>query len=166
VEGFEIGVDVPVRRQGVVYGGRIIAVQGLYVEKGYDTTRTVNIGGPLRVMSPTAAQLRGRMHYSVYAAGSYDFEYPNFLDRRFDSLVSQDAIRVSINGTTPGQLYFYEQTPLYVPFPAESSLPYAPVGYVNKTNAELSAEFGSSYGGSLLPAGVVAVPGIYGFLRY
>lgn len=166
VEGFEIGIDLPVRRQGVVYGGRIVAVEALYIEKGYDTMRTINIGGPLRVISPTPAQLRGRTFYSVYGGGPYDFEYPNFLDRRVDSLLTQDNTRVSINGSAPGQLYFYEQTPGFVPFPAATSMEYVPAEYLNKTNEKLRAEFGVSYGGDLLPSNITEVSGVFGFMRY
>jgi hypothetical protein len=164
--GFEVGIDVPVRRHTQINGGLIYAVQGLYIEKGHDTIRTVTAGGGLLLIKPTAAQLRGRTYYDVYATAHHSFEYPYFADRRIDSMFSDDVISISINGAAPGRLYFYEQSPHYVVFPASTSTSDVPAGYLNKTNAQLSAEFGLAVNGELLPTSVVQLPEVYGLMRY
>jgi hypothetical protein len=164
--GFEVGIDVPVRRHTQINGGLIYAVQGLYVEKGHDTIRTVTAGGGLQLIKPTAEQLRGRTYYNVYATAHHSFEYPYFADRRIDSMFSDDVISISINGGAPGKLYFYEQSPSYIVFPASTSTSEVPAGYLNKTNAQLAAEFGVALGGELLPPSAVQVPEVYGLMRY
>lgn len=166
VEGFEVGVDMPVRRSSLLYGGKIIAVQAVMIEKGYDTTRVATVDRTVTIATPSAAQLRGRPSYAIYAFGDYDFEYPNFLDRRVDSLLSQDVIRVAYNGSATAQLYFYQQTASYVPFTASKASEYVDASLLNKTNSQLRTQFGYNYGGDLLPASVVSVPGVYGFLRF
>jgi hypothetical protein len=165
IDGFDNGIVVPVRRSSQIIGGRINAVKGLYIEKGHDTIRNAVITGTV-VTSPTIAQLTGRAHYDVYATAAYGFEYPKFLDRRIDSLFSQDSILVSVNGSALGQVYFYQQSPRYLAFPAATSYSYVPDGYLSKNNKQLSVQFGVSLGGTLLPSNVVQLAGFYGLIQY
>jgi hypothetical protein len=53
-----------------------------------------------------------------------------------------------------------------VVFPASTSGSDVPAGYLNKTNAQLSAEFGIALNGELLPTSAVQVPEVYGLMRY
>jgi hypothetical protein len=165
IDGFETGIVVPVRRNSTITGGDINAVKGIYIEKGYDTIRHALITD-VTVTSPTLAQLQGRQHYDVYATASFSFEYPKFLDRRVDSLFSQDSILVSINGSRLGQVYFYEQSPRFLPFQYSTSYSYVPDWYLSKNNKQLAIQYGVSLGGQLLPSRVVQLQNFYGLIQY
>ncbi len=164
ITGFEIGIDVPVRQNTYIMGGYISAVQGLLIEKGYDTVRKANIGG-IAFAAPTADQLRGRTYYAVYATAAYDFYSPEFLGRRIDSLFSQDDIKISFRGARPVQLYFVEQDPYYVAFPSAIAAGHVPQQYIDKTNQALRSEFGVSLAGGFPPATAYAIPGVRAYLR-
>ncbi len=165
IDGFETGIAMPVLRNSMVTGGNINAVKGIYIEKGHDTIRNATITG-LTVTSPTIAELDGRQHYDVYATANFSFEFPNFLDRKVDSLFSQDSILVSVNGSRLGQVYFYEQSPRYLPFQYSTSHSYVPDGYLSKNNKQLAIQFGVSLGGRLLPSNTVQLPDFYGLIQY
>ncbi len=165
IEGFNVGIDMPVRRNSIVYGGHIAAVQALSIEKGHDAIRTVSILGSISFVPLTPAQLRGRTQQAIVLSGEYSFKYPFFQDRRVDSLLSQDRILVNLPGLFSGQLYYHEQTPFYVPFPAASSTGYVPAEYLDKTNGQLANGLGISFGGELLPAGLTTVTGISGLVK-
>lgn len=165
IAGFNIGIDMPVRRNTIVYGGYIAAVQALFIEKGHDTLRTVNILGSINFASLTPSQLRGRTQQAIVMSGEYSFKYPFFQDRRVDSLLSQDRILTNLPGFFAGQLFYQEQAPFYVPFPVGSSTGYVPAEYLNKSNAQLSNELGVSFGGSLLTAGLSTVAGVKGLVK-
>jgi hypothetical protein len=160
VEGFEIGVDVPVRRNTVINGGYIAAVQGLFIEKGYETIRSVRVTGPVSIVPLTAAQLRGRQPFDVYASGVFSFS--NFLDRKVASLFSADEIRINLSGAAALDLYFVEQAASYVPFPTGTPSGYVPAGYIGKTNLQLSQTYGAAFNGGLAPAEATTPPRFYG----
>jgi DNA polymerase III psi subunit len=166
VDGFEVGIDVPVRRTSYITATQITAVQGLFIEKGYDTIRSVTVDPSVAISSPTTAQLRGRRYYAVFATAKFSFEYPMFLDRRVDSLLSQDVIRLAYNGSATGQLYYFEQAPGYIPFPSSTSYEYVPSAFLDKTNTQLQAEFGVSLGGSVLPMGAMFRIALNGLVRF
>jgi hypothetical protein len=165
IDGFETGIVVPVRRNSTITGGEINAVKGIYIQKGFDTLRNTMVTG-VTVTTPTSEELQGRRHYDVYATASFNFEYPNFLDRRIDSLFSQESILVSVNGSRLGQVYFYEQSPRYMPFQYSTSYAYVPDGYLSRNNKQLAAQYGVSLGGQLLPANLVQLQNFFGLVKY
>jgi DNA polymerase III psi subunit len=165
IAGFNIGIDMPVRRNTILYGGYIAAVQALFIEKGHDTLRTVSILGSINFARLTPSQLQGRVQQSIVLSGEYSFKYPFFQDRRVDSLLSQDRILVNFPGYFAGRLYYHEQTPFYMPFPAATSTGYVPAEYLNKTNSQLASELGISFGGGLLPAGLTTIAGVSGLVK-
>jgi hypothetical protein len=165
IDGFENGVVVPVRRTSVIQGGRINAVKGVYVEKGHDTIRDATITG-VTVTTPTLAQLRDRQHYDLYATADFSFQYPDFLDRKVESLLSQDTILASINASPLAQVYFYQQSPRYLPFRNATSYSYVPDAFLNKNNKQIALQAGVSFGGELLPKNVVQLTGFYGLVQY
>jgi hypothetical protein len=71
-----------------------------------------------------------------------------------------------VNGSALGQVYFYQQSPRYLGFPAASSYTYVSDGYLNKNNKQLSLQYGVSLGGELLPRNVVQLSGFYGLIQY
>ena len=160
--GFEVGVDVPVRRATVVNGAMIAAVQAFQIEKGYDTIRSVAILGQVSISNPTALQLRGRTHWKVYLYEDFDFQ--NSVGRRLDSYTSADQITWAPYGIAVSELYFYEQASGFTPFPAATAAGIVPNGYLNLNNFQLAQNFGVSFAGQLVPAGSVSVAGIRGYV--
>jgi hypothetical protein len=144
-EGYEIGVDVPVRRSTVINGARISALQGLFIGKGQDTIRQVDVEGSFIFIPPPAAVLAGRQAYRFYLSPELDPE--DFLERPVESLFSEDSIRIAVNGNTPMKLHYFEQYLYLTPFPSTVLKGYVPDQYLNKTNAELWQTFGVAFSG-------------------
>lgn len=159
--GFEVGVDVPVRRATVINGAMIAAVQAFQIEKGFDAIRSVVILGQISISNPTALQLRGRTHWKVYLYERFDFE--GSVGRRFDSYTSADQIVWAPYGSAVRELYFNEQASWFTPFPTATAAGVAPNGYLNLNNFQLSRDYGVAFGGQIVPADAVAVAGIRGY---
>jgi hypothetical protein len=166
IEGFEIGIDVPVRRSTVIASAYINAVQAIYIEKGHDTLRNVTISGPTTLVTPTAAQLGGRTHYKVYLtlSGLPPDGSLQFIGRLMPSFFSQDVIRYSPSGAAPAMLLFLEQRGDYVPFASPSPSPKVPASYLDKSNEELWAQFGKAFAGGMPSPAASEVDGIRGYL--
>jgi len=160
--GFEIGVDVPVRRATVVNGAMIAAVQAFQIEKGYDTIRSVAILGQITISNPSALQLRGRTHWKVYLYERFDFQ--NSIGRRLDSYTSADQISWAPYGIAVKELYFHEQASWFTPFPTATAAGYMPAGYLNLNNFQLSRDYGVAFGGQIAPADAISVAGIRGYV--
>ncbi|WP_168206632.1 G8 domain-containing protein [Lacipirellula limnantheis] len=160
--GYQVGVDVPVRRSTVVNGAMIAAVQGFQIEKGYDTIRDVLILGQIAVSNPTALQLRGRTHWKVYLYENFDFA--RSVERQSDSYTSADQIVWAPYGIAYQELYFQEQASWFIPFPAATAAGRVPDGYLNKNNFQLWGDYGIAYNGQILPVNAVAVAGIRGYV--
>jgi len=159
--GFEVGVDVPVRRATVINGAMIAAVRAFQIEKGFDSIRNVAILGYVSISTPTALQLRGRTHWKVYLYERFDFQ--GSTGRRFDSYISADQIVWAPYGSAVQELYFNEQASWFAPFPAATAAGHVPNDYLNLNNFQLSRDYGVAFGGHILPADAVAVAGIRGY---
>jgi hypothetical protein len=159
--GFEVGVDVPVRRATVINGAMIAAVRAFQIEKGFDSIRRVAILGYVSISTPTALQLRGRTHWKVYLYEKFDFQ--GSTGRRFDSYISADQIVWAPYGSAIKELYFNEQASWFAPFPAATASGHIPNDYLNLNNFQLSRDHGVAFGGQILPADAVAVAGIRGY---
>jgi hypothetical protein len=161
IAGFEVGVQAALRRSTIIVGGYIQALKGVLVEKAHDTTRTVYISN-VSFGSLSPAQLQGRTASTVYMSGKYDFN--DFLFRHMETLYDSDFVRIN-NGGVALDLYYLEQSPNFVPFPAGLAAGRVPPQYLNKSNAQLFAEYGISYAG-VMAANTFRPAGINGFARY
>ncbi|MBA4105505.1 MAG: hypothetical protein C0485_07080 [Pirellula sp.] len=159
--GFEVGVDVPVRRATMINGAMIAAVQAFQIEKGFDTVRSVAILGQISISNPTALQLRGRIPWKVYLYEKFDFQ--GSIGRRLDSYTSADQIVWAPYGAAVRELYFNEQVAWFIPFPTATASGVFPSGYLNLNNFQLSRDYGVAYNGQIVPADAVAVAGIRGY---
>ena len=162
--GWLVGIDAPVRRSTVINGGYFAAVQGVYVDKGYDEIRSITVTGAT-FSTLTPAQLQGRVQYDLYAAGSYDVN--DFFGDRVSILFDADDILFAPVGLPAVKVYFGSQLRTAVPFPSSQFSGLVPSEYLNKTNAQLTTEFGVAFNGeSLDPATVLSMSRIYGYARY
>ncbi len=163
IDGFEIGIRAPLLGATIIDGGRIKAVQAIFIGKGDNAARSVRVVPPplFEILNP--AQLRGRQQYEIYASGQLDLE--NLDKRTAESFLAQESIVIAFPDNVYYQVVYYEQAPRYVPFPADRAAGFAPPAYLNKTNKQLWSEFGVAFAGEFSPSGVTAVPGIYGLIR-
>ena len=159
-EKFEVGIDLPLRGTNEVTGGHFSALLGLLIEKGQTATRSVTIAGAITFARPSAAQIAGRPCYEIYLSGALNFDsYPSGAPEVFE----EDKIYLAANGQTPVRLYYVQQLPGFIPFPAAIASGYLPAEYLNKTNLQLWSEFGLAFNSKMFPAGVRALPGQFAF---
>jgi DNA polymerase III psi subunit len=162
VEGFWNGVHIPPRGENIVIGGRYANVRNFYIEKAHDTVRTVTITGAVQFGALSAAQLRDRIPYNFYLSGQLDFD--DFLNRKFESLISDDVINVSISGMPKSLLQFFEQSGSFTPFPTMDRDGLTPSEYVGKSNRQLWELYGVAYGGSIASPYAVTQAGVHGYV--
>lgn len=162
VIGFEVGMDVPVRRSTIVEGGRFSNVQNLLIAKGGDTIRTFNVTQPIDFIPLTPAQINGRPTFNVSV--TQKIATTDNLDRKVDSLFSRDELRMALSDGSTVQLYFAEQGADDVPFTSAPTPAIAgfPTVYVGKPNLELSETYGVWFNGGDLPAGTFTPAGFIG----
>jgi hypothetical protein len=162
--GFQVGIQVPLKGTSVINNGYFAAVQALHIAKGHDTSRRVNITGHITFQPLTAAQLQGRPQYNVYLASEVDMLVTG---SSMDPLFAADKIIMAINGGRTQQLFYYNQLKGYIPFPTATTAQYVATQYQQKTNGQLRAAFGKSFGGEMItPSTVVETAGINGLVRY
>ncbi len=162
VEGFWTGIYAPPRGDTVVIGGRYANVRNFYIEKGHDTVRTVTVAGAVQFGVLSAAQLRNRTPYNFYLSGRFNLN--DFLNRQFESLMSSDSIRVSINGSPAMLLQYFEQSGSVKPFPALDAQELVPRDYIGKTNWQLWQLYGVAFGGGLPSTYASTQTGVYGYV--
>jgi hypothetical protein len=159
--GFEVGIDVPLRGATTINGATISAVQGVFIEKGHDTVRSVAMVGQFAFSTPNASQSQGRTPWKVYMVESFNFK--GAIGRRFESYLSADKIIWSPFGATPQRLYFAEQLRGTIPFSSTSGAGYVPSGYLGKTNYQLWEQYGVAFNGQYLDGTETLIPGIRGY---
>jgi hypothetical protein len=146
IEGFHVGIVLPTRRSSVVLGGDFAAVNALYIEKGHDDMRTVHILSPT-FATLTSGQLRGRIQHHIYMA---DQRTATTLFAGQSQYFTQDRVTYTTRSGNSVQLYYAEQMPNYVPYPAATAPTNIPSEYLNKTNQQLINEFGLAFNGKLV----------------
>jgi hypothetical protein len=156
IEGFEKGIIAPPRRTNVIDGGTFNNVMNIFITGANDTVRSLDITGQLTFKTAMPAQLSFRPQYSLYADGKV-----NFAHRSLEAVVAPDRIRLSTSHLTLATLWFPEQSPSYIPFPAATSAGYVPDAMLDLTNQELLEQFGVSLGGGFPPLNSMSVPGAY-----
>jgi DNA polymerase III psi subunit len=160
IAGFDIGLVAPSMRANLMYGGSIAAARSIVVYGKFDSTRTFDILGPIVYLPLTATQLGGRQSYKLYAG-----DYVEYTNRTLETLLGPDHIRIWSDNGSKSELVFFEQSPAYVPFKSDEAYGHVPYEYLDLTNQQLWDRYGIAYNGSLLPAGLPYVSGIYGFLK-
>ena len=148
--GFEVGIMAPVRGATVVSGGYIAAIQAVYVEKGHDARRTVDIGGGVIFASLNASQLQGRRQYTVYMSTHIDYEVQWMSDP--DSFFHPDVVTLRLNGQTAFRLYSHNQLRWTTPFNYSAS-GVVPDEYVNRRNSYFQDTGGKLFGGQIFTVG-------------
>lgn len=161
VEGWEVGISVPVNRATVINDGTFRNVRDIEIDTAHDTIRTVDINGDPQFLPLSANQLGGRSKFEIYLDGHIDVK-----NRDIETYFSPDIVRLGTVRFNDHQVYYFKQAADYVPFPASDTetLTWLPPEIVGKTNQQLWDEFGIAPGGVIAPADAVPVDGINGLV--
>jgi hypothetical protein len=150
LEGWAIGIRLPIQGTARVQGGYFNNTRNLVIPPSLNTNRVIEITGNIQ-----------------FAAGNQtDISVTASLTPRNNDLTlvfNRDTILVQ----TPqynGQLYAVEQAPNFVPFPQANTPTYVPAELIGKTNAQLFQQYGLAIGGVPAPANAATAPRIQGLL--
>jgi hypothetical protein len=155
IAGFNVGVYAGSKRENLIQGGSIAAVQRIVIYDKFDQTRSVDIQG-VAFPTLTTAQLAGRTPYTVYLSS-----YTEYINRSLETLTSPDHIRYWTSATAFVELLYFEQAAGYVPFPTSETGDRVPAEYRDKTNLQLWTLYGIAYNGGILPVGATRPAGFY-----
>lgn len=161
--GFQIGILAPVRGSTIVYGGYFVAVQGIYIEKGYDARRYVDVSGPVTFAPLSASQLAGRTQYSMYMSMNVDFAEQAVQNP--ESFFARDVIFYRVDGEPAYELFYFNQMRGVAPFTAAAA-GSVPANYLGLKNWQLQQTFGKMFNGAMVANfDSFERPGFYGLLQ-
>lgn len=162
IAGFETGLIVPQRGNTTVSGGRLSNVVNVHVERALEDARALTIGHSVAMSTPTG-RFEGTA-YDVFLDLTVEPEKGD-IARVFDpkSAWIGDIRRITAAGQSL-RYYLAEQAPDAVPFATADAPATTPVQFLDKTNAELLAEFGLTTGGVMAPEDSVAESGSNGLV--
>ncbi|CAL2080158.1 G8 domain-containing protein [Tenacibaculum sp. 190524A05c] len=139
--------------------------------------RTINIEGNIVFNNSTKnIVLDAQFHLLNNAGDAFALLHPDGSGVKMTTyFLLPDDIRLNFGDFNNTKVYFDEQDPNFVPVPTSDLLtPYlyptedlfpervTPGQYLNKSNAQLKSEFGSSFGGEFLPTNATTHPMISG----
>ncbi len=169
VRGWYWGVNVPLRGLNQIIGGSYENVRDIYISTTMDDNRLVQILGDIRFPDLTDRQLtrynrRTRQTYvlkrhHVYLRTNYNPKH-NDLTRLF----ARDIIRLGTLKYNDHQLFYYAQAADFVPFKSGSAASYVPPELIDKSNAQLWAEYGMAIGDAVAPADAFEDPVIHALI--
>lgn len=161
------GVNVPVNGHNKIVNGTFMNVRDIYISTTKDDNRLVEILGDVQFPDLTEAQLtRGRGSRQRLLTRHHIYLRTNFRpdDNDITRLFARDIIRLGTLMYQDHQLFYHAQAADYVPFPADSAADYVPVSLIDKTNAELWAQYGLSIGDAVAPADAFVDPNIHALI--
>jgi len=159
VDGFEVGISVPVNRATVINNGRFHAIRAIEIRGAQDTIRTVDINGDPEFSTLTKSQLQGKTQYDVYLSGEISLK-----NRDIETYFSPDIVRLGTVRFQDRQVYYHKQAANAIPFPSATSPSWLPPELLDKTNLEIWSQYGIAPGGIVAPADAVQVERINGLV--
>jgi hypothetical protein len=159
VEGWNVGIDVPVNRTTVIRNGYFEAVQAIRISTAHDSLREVDILGDPEFATLTDSQLRGRSQFDIFMNGQISMK-----NRDIETYFTPDIVRLGTVRFNNHQVYFHKQAANFVPFPAETAPDWMPAELIGKTNTELWTQYGIAPGGTIAPEDAVEVDRVNGLV--
>ncbi len=159
VEGWGVGIDVPVNRTTVIRDGYFEAVQAIRISTAHDSLREVDILGDPEFVALTDSQLRGRSQFDIFMDGEISVK-----NRDIETYFTPDIVRLGTVRFNNHQAYYHKQAADFVPFPAETAPDWMPPELVGKTNTELWTQYGIAPGGTIAPEDAVEVDRVNGLV--
>ena len=144
--GWDIGIATPNDGRSDIIGGEFDDVTGILVQPAIRSNHIVNITGA-QFGTLSAAALGARQQLDVDAVDEFLAAAGDVTKLYDDGDLRPGAI--TIDGQ---QVYFPEQAADYVPFSSSTTggVP-VPAEFIDKTNAQLFAEYGLTIGGYVVP---------------
>jgi hypothetical protein len=170
IAGFEVGIDVPVRRATIIEGGYFETIIGIEISTTVHKNRTVDINvdpetGEDPEFAPlTTTQLHGHTQWEIFMDGT-----PQVKHNDIETLFAPDVVRLGTVRLNGKQIYYLKQASDFVPFPSGATIGDGLAGLIppellGKTNQQLWAEFGLAPAGVIAPPDAVQIPGINGLV--
>ena len=159
VEGWDVGIDVPVNRTTVIRDGYFEAVQAIRISTAHDSLREVDILGDPEFVTLTDLQLRGRTQFDIFMDGDISVK-----NRDIETHFTPDIVRLGTVRFNNHQAYYHKQAADFVPFPAETAPDWMPAELIGKTNTELWTQYGIAPGGTIAPEDAVEVDRVNGLV--
>jgi hypothetical protein len=155
VEGWRVGVAVPVNGTSVIQDGTYNNVRSLEITTAMSRTRTVQINGNIQFGTLSVAALKGETQYDIYLQSNF-----NPTNRDVTRVFNRDVILLGTITYNGKQLYYLEQAADFVPFKPGEAPDYVPPELLGKTNQQLWDAYGLAVGGIVAPANVSTDPRI------
>lgn len=176
--GFEIGISAPLRGTNSIIGGRFNNLRNINIVTAADRDRVIEINDasptdpvkfvnslkPLVNRVPTSVK-----QYDIYMDANFR---PLFND--ITTLFNPDVIRIGLVTHNGQQVYFHEQAAGFTPFPSTTQFnttlfgpkaaAYVPAELLDKTNAQLVAQYGLAIAGIIAPANAIPNPHVNGIV--
>ncbi len=178
VQGFANGINAPLNGINTIVGGTFNNVKNINIVTSSNKTREVHINDaspadPVVFINNLQQLVNGVLtpvkQFDIYMEANFQ---PLFSD--LTKLFNPDVVQIGLVSHNGQQVYFYEQAAGFTPFPstaqANKSLfgpkaaAYVPADLLNKTNAQLFAQYGLAIGGVVAPANAVSDPLINGIV--
>lgn len=177
VVGFDVGINAPVNGVNNIIGGTFNNLRNVYITTANDPGRRVNIedgptktdGGGNPVPDPIVfvdnlkdGKGNPRTQFDIFLQSNF-----NPKERDITRLFNPDVIRLGTIDFKGQQVFYNEQGASFVPFPSDPKAPYfgyMPKDLMDKTNAQLFAQYGLAVGGIVAPSDTYKVPKINGLV--
>jgi hypothetical protein len=162
VEYWAIGIRLATLGRQTITGGFYNSIHSIEVRlANHDNGTQINISGNVQFGTLTHSQYSGTQ-YNIYMNGDMDGLTDSV--KKLPLFFTQQTTLLSLAQYNGQQLYFNEQAPGYVPFPAGTMPSWFPSQLIGLTNQQLWNQYGLALGGALAPSGATTVTGLYGLL--
>jgi hypothetical protein len=192
VQGFGIGINVPVNGVNNIFGGTFNNLKSIYISTANDPGRVVNINdnGPndpiafpdnlttstWTTTTTTTTNAQGKTVTTKTSGYVYSNpqQYDIYLQSNFNpmlqditTLFNPDVIRLGTVMVKGQQVYYNEQAANFVPFTTALAAqePFIPAALVGLTNQQMFTQYGLAIGGVLAPPDATASnPKVFGLI--
>ncbi len=178
VQGFAVGINAPQSGVNTIVGGKFNNLRNINIVTTADKTRVVNINDaspidPIVFINNLKPLVNGVAtpvkQYDIYMQADF---LPLFND--LTKLFNPDVVQIGLLTHNGEQVYFNEQASGFTPFPSTTqsnkalfgpkAAAYVPAELLNKTNAQLYAQYGLAIGGIVAPANAIPDPLVNGIV--
>jgi hypothetical protein len=169
VQGFNIGIDAPVNGSNAVIGGTFNNLKNIDISTTNSLDRVVNIhdagpGDPVSFVDnltyKDSTGVHPRTQWDIYLHTNF-----NPKDNDITTNFNPDVIRIGLVSINGAQVYYRQQAANFTPFPSTDhgtdpnfgplAAPFVPAELLDRTNADLFAQYGLAIGGIVAPANAV-----------
>jgi hypothetical protein len=162
VEGFAVGINVPMVGTNVIEGGTFNNVVDFLIQPqatNVSLGRSILIEGTPQHGTLSAQALAGRKQYPIYLGSPL-----NLIGTNLNWLFVPERLLVQDASGTFQELYFPQQAANFVPFPAGQTASSIPPQLIGMTNQQLFATYGLALRGTIAPTNAVPDPNSNGLL--